>query len=77
MQRTACAVARLHAVPVPDTLRGSQPHVWAKIRQFLATVIGRFTDPRKTQRFVCLASKCSVLKEVYIHTSRSMVLSHK
>ncbi|CAI8035050.1 Ethanolamine kinase 2 [Geodia barretti] len=63
MQRTARAVARLHAVPVPDTLRSPQPYVWNKIRQFLNTVTGSFTDLHKTQKFQEIFGSLAVVSE--------------
>ena len=50
MQCTAQAVARLHAVPIPDILQGSQPQVWTKIEIFFKIVSGTYSDPQKTQR---------------------------
>ena len=50
MSRTASIVARLHAVPVPESLQSSEPQLWAKIEQFMRTVCGEYADPVKTQR---------------------------
>ena len=52
MERTAATVARLHAVPIPDSLQTTQPNVWTKIRQFLNSVTGDYTDLNKTKRSV-------------------------
>ena len=50
MRRTASTVARLHGVPVPESLQSSEPQLWAKIEQFMRTVSGEYADPLKTQR---------------------------
>ena len=52
MQRTACTVARLHAVPVPDTPHGLQPQLWLKIAGFMGSLNGVYQDPHKTRRYI-------------------------
>ena len=61
MQRTACCVARLHAVPVPDTLLGSQPQVWTKISLLMKTVNGVYKDTQKTERLAWYYRKIGIV----------------
>ena len=52
LKATACAIAQFHAVPVPDTLQGSKPQVWAKIDQWMDVVERNFPDEKMTERSV-------------------------
>ena len=49
LKATACAIAQFHAVPIPDTLQGSKPQVWAKIDQWMEVVPEEFPDEKMTK----------------------------
>ena len=52
LELTAACIARLHSVPVPDTMRSSQTQLWSKIAQFRKSVSGVYKDQKKTERYM-------------------------
>lgn len=49
MKRIARKMARLHAVPIPASLRGRQPQLWAKCDTWLKLAPREFDDPKKNE----------------------------
>ena len=50
LQATAHTLARFHAVPLPRVLQDRQPHVWAKIDEWMSLVSDEFMDAASKQR---------------------------
>ena len=75
MSCTARTVARLHAVPVPDTLQRRKPLVWAKIDRWMELPLGEFTDASKTKRLVIADSYHSV-SDIFLKLKFCMYCSY-
>ena len=74
LELTAACIARLHSVPVPDTMRSSQTQLWSKIAQFRKSVSGIYKDQKKTERYMYMNRSCifslgshTVFVHVYTH----------
>lgn len=50
IEATARTMARFHSVPIPNVLQGREPHVWARVNDWMEQVQDTFQDDITTQQ---------------------------